>query len=300
MSLPRFSVENHVLVNVLMCVILFAGCMFAFTLTREMFPESNPDKITVTAIYPGVQPAEIEKAVTIKIEEAVRDLEEIEKIDSSISEGFSRTLLTLYNEVSNVDTVVQEVKSKVDAIQDLPEEVEKITVEKLEPRLPVISVAIFGPGSEAERKQAARALRDDLLLLPGISDVEISGIRQDEISVEVRPEKLIEYDVTFQEVADAIRQTNLDVSGGELKGERSNIAVRTLGEELRGEDLADIVIRSQPDGREVRLSNVAVIRDGFVESDLESYFNGQPAVHCIVYKTKTQDAIQISQLVKAY
>ncbi|HID23557.1 MAG TPA: efflux RND transporter permease subunit, partial [Planctomycetaceae bacterium] len=272
MSLPRVSVENHVLVNVLMCVILFAGCMFAFTLTREMFPESNPDKVLVTAIYPGVQPAEIEKAVTIKIEEAVRDLEEIEKIDSAISESVSQTILTLYNEVSDVDAVVQDVKSKVDAIQDLPQDLEKITVEKLEPRLPVISVAIFGPGSEAERKQAARAVRDDLLLLPGISNVEISGIRQDEISVEVRPEKLLEYDITFQEVADAIRQTNLDVSGGELKGDRSNIAVRTLGEELHGEDLADIVVRSQPDGRKVLLSDIAVIRDGFVESDLESYF----------------------------
>ncbi len=300
MSLPRFSVQNHVLVNVLMCVILVAGMIFAFTLRREMFPESKPDQILVLVVYPGVEAEQIEKAVTIKIEEAVRDLSEIEKIESSVSENLSQTVLTLYNSVRNVDAVVQEVRNKIDALSDLPEDIESVTVEKLEPRLPVISVAVYGPADEATRKAAARAVRDDLLLLPGISDVELSGIRDDEISVEVRPDKLIEYDVTFQEVADAIRQTNLDVSGGELKGTRSNVTVRTLGEELRGEDLSDIVVRTTADGREVRLKDLATIRDGFVESDVESYFNGQPAAHCVVYKTREQDAIQISQLVKAY
>ena len=300
MSLPRFSVNNHVLVNMMMLVLLFGGTVFAFTLVREFFPESNPDKISVVAIYPGVQPEEIEKAVTIKIEEAVRDVDGIEKVDSSVFEGVSFTVLTLFNEEDDVDTVVQEVKNEVDAVEDLPDDVEKVTVNKLEPKLPVISVALFGEGSDADRKRAVRELRDDLLMLPGVSDVEMSGIRNDEISVDIRPERLLEYDVTFDEVADAIRQTNLDISGGELKGERLNVAVRTLGEETRGVDLEDLIVRSRPDGRNVLLSDVAVVRDSFVESDMESYFNGEPAVHCIVFKTKSQDAIQIATLVKAY
>jgi hydrophobic/amphiphilic exporter-1 (mainly G- bacteria), HAE1 family len=237
MSLPRFSVTNHVFVNMLMVVILVAGTMFALTLTREMFPESRPDKILISSIYPGVQPAEIEKAVTIKIEEAVRDIEGVEKVDSTVNEGMSLTVLTLFNEVDDIDAVLQEIKTEVDALQDLPDDVESTTVRKLEPRLPVISVALFGRGDEASLKRAARALRDDLLLLPGVTDVEISGARNDEISVEVRPERLLEYDITFNEVAEAIRQTNLDVSGGQLRGTRSNIAVRTLGERMRGVDL---------------------------------------------------------------
>lgn len=300
MSLPRFSVENRVLVNMLMWVVLIGGAMFACTLVREMFPESRPNKLAIMAVYPGIQPVEIEKAVTIKVEEAVRDIEGIEKVDSTVTEGVSTTMLTLYNDVEDVDTVLQEVKNEVDALQDLPDDLEEITVSKFEPKMPVISVAIFGNGDESDLKRAARSLRDELLLLPGVSDVEITGTRQDEISVEVRPERLMEYNVTFDEIAAAIAQTNLDVSGGQLKGDRTAISVRTLGEEYRGRDLEDIIVRSRPDGRKIHLREVAIIRDDFIESDLESYFNAKPAVNVVVYKTDSQDAIQIATQIKAF
>jgi len=300
MSLARFSVNNRVLVNMLMLVILLAGGIFAFTLVREFFPESRPDKVMIAAVYPGQQPEEVEKSVTIKIEEAVHDIEGVEKVDSTISEGMSLTTLTLYSDVEDINVLVQEVKSEVDALIDLPEDVERVTVDKLEPRLPVISVAIYGQGTEAELKQAVKALRDDLLLLPGVSDVQLAGIRSDEISIELKPLKLLEYDVTFDEVATAVRGVNLDVSSGQLKGDRLTVSVRMLGEEQRGVDFEDIVIRSDPDGRRVLLGDLATVRDGFIESDLESYFNGEPAAHCVVYKTPSQDAIQISRVVKAY
>ena len=300
MSLARFSVNNRVLVNMLMLVILMAGGIFAFTLVREFFPESRPDKLMITAVYPGQQPEEVEKSVTIKVEEAVHDIEGIEKVDSTVSEGVSMTTLTLYSDVEDINVVVQEVKSEVDALADLPEDVERVTINKLEPRLPVISVALYGEGSEAELKRAVKRLRDDLLLLPGVSDVQLSGIRSDEISIELKPLKLLEYDITFDEVATAIRGVNIDVSSGQLKGDRLTVSVRMLGEERRGIDLENIVIRSDPDGRKVLLKDLATVRDGFVESDLESYFNGEPAANCIVYKTPSQDAIQISRLVKAY
>ena len=190
MSLARFSVNNRVLVNMLMRVILMAGGIFAFSLVRSFFPESRPDKVMITAVYPGQQPEEVEKSVTIKVEEAVHDIEGIEKVDSTVSEGVSMTTLTLYSDVEDINVVVQEVKSEVDALADLPEDVERVTINKLEPRLPVISVALYGEGSEAELKRAVKRLRDDLLLLPGVSDVQLSGIRSDEISIELKPLKL--------------------------------------------------------------------------------------------------------------
>ncbi len=300
MSLPRFSVENRVLVNMLMLVILVAGGAFALTLVREMFPESRPDKLSVMVIYPAEQPQEIEKAVTIKIEEALRDIDAIEKIDSTIGEGVSNTVVTLYNSEDDVDAVMQEVKIEIDSIEDLPDEIEQITLRKMEPMLPVISVAIFGSGDEAGLKRSAREMRDDLLLLPGISNVQLTGTRDDEISVEIRPPKLREYNITFDEVAEAIRMTNVDVSGGQLKGNRAKISVRTLGEESAGRDLEDIVVRTYPDGRKVYLRDVADIRDRFIETDLESRFNSLPSVNCTVYKNSSEDAIQIATMVRAY
>ncbi|MBW3542404.1 MAG: efflux RND transporter permease subunit, partial [Planctomycetes bacterium] len=300
MSLPSFSVRNRVLVNMLMVVILAAGLMLATSLPREMFPETRPNKLAVMAVYPGVQPQEVEKAVTIKVEEAVRDVEAIEKIESNVGESVSTTFLTLYNDVDDVDHVYQEVKGKIDSLADLPDELEEITITKLEPKLPVIAVALYGRGDEAGLKRAARELRDEILQLPGISYAEINGTRDDEISVEIRPERLLEYDVTFDEVAEAIAATNVDVSGGQLKGERSSVSVRTLGEGQRGIDLEDIVVRTFPDGRRVYVSDVAIVRDSFVATDLESYFNSEPAVHVVVFETGRQDAIQIATLVKAY
>ena len=300
MSLPRFSVQNPVLVNLLMLVIIAAGVVCALTLTREMFPESRPEKLMITTIYPGVSPQEIEKVLTIKIEEAVRDVEGVDKVDSTVIEGMSATRLSLVSGTRNVDRVLQEVKAEIDAIEDLPADAEKTTVKKLEPKLPVIGVAIYGPGSDADRKRAARALRDDLLLLPGVSDVVMSGAKEDEISVEIRPAKLMEYDITFDEVANAIRQANLDVTGGQIDASRSSLSIRTLGEEQRGVDLNKIIVRSFPDGRTVYLSDVADVRDAFVDIDQEGYFNGEPGINCVVYQNVGQDAIRISQLVKAY
>ena len=300
MSIPSFSVRNPVLVNMFMWVILIAGAMFSLTLVREMFPESRPDKILISSVYPGVQPEEIEKAVTIKIEEAVNSVEGIEKVDSTISEGMSTTVVTLLQSVDDVDVVVQEIKAEVDAVQDIPDGVEKTVVRKFEPDLPVIAVAIYGDGEEKALKKAARDLRDELLELPGVSRVEVSGTRDDEISVEIQPEKLLEYNITFEQVAAAIRQSNIDISGGQLKGSRSSVAVRTIGEETRGVDLEDIVVRSDSTGRKIRLSDVATIRDEFVETDLESRFDGKSAVSCIAYKTKGEDAVQISAVIKSY
>jgi HAE1 family hydrophobic/amphiphilic exporter-1 len=300
MSPARFSVNNSVLVNMLMAVLLIAGSGFAFTLVREMFPESRPDAIIVTAVYPATQPEELEKAVTIKIEEACRDIEGIEKIDSQISEGMSVTTLTLFNEVKDVDAVLQEVDMEIKAIDNMPVDLERLTARKAEPTLPVISVAIYGDGSEKELKQAARDLRDELLLLPGVSEIQLSGTREDEISVEIDPETLRKFDLTLNEVAEAIRKTNLDVSSGNLKGDAANVSVRVLGEESRGVDLEDIEVFATTSGQRILLGDIATIRDEFVETDIDNYFNGKRSANLIIQKTKSQDAIQIATIIKAY
>lgn len=300
MSLPSFSVKNAVLVNMLMLVILAAGIIFAITLQREMFPESRPDKLLVSAVYPGVQPEDIEKAVTIKIEESLRGLEGIEKVESQIGEGISFTTLTLAQSVDDVDVMLQEIRNEVDSIQDMPDDVEKISLRKVEPKLPVISIAVYSDESETSLKRTAQALRDDLLKLPGISRVELNGIRDDEIYVDVEPDKLLQYDVTFEEIAAAIRSENLDISGGQLKGSRSSVAVRTLGEEQDAINLEEIVIRSDPDGRQIFLKDVATLSDGFVDSDLESLFNAKNSVNCVIFNGDDEDTVQISAVVKAY
>ncbi|MCK4340743.1 MAG: efflux RND transporter permease subunit [Phycisphaerae bacterium] len=324
MSIPKFSVENPVLVNMLMVAILVAGVYTALTLTREMFPESRPNQVLISTVYPGATPEEVEKGIAIRIEEEIKDIEFIDKLETRISEGLSVILVSLTNDVTDVAQKVNEFKSAIDAIprDEFPEEAEETRVVEFEPRLPVISVAIYGDVDEATLKAAGRRLRDDLLLLPDITDVALDGIRKDELTVEVEPEKLIEYHLSLAAITDAIRRTNLDLPGGQLKTVEQNVALRTLGETDEVERIADTILISgttagaqaatisrpgmglsagdSTAGRIVRVRDVGRVIDGFEDSDMRGRFNGQRGVNLTIYKTGDQDAIEIATRVKTF
>ncbi len=302
MSLPRFSVENPVLVNVLMVGILVTGVYTALTLTREMFPESRPNQIAISTFYPGATPEEVERGISERMEEAIKDIEHIERIETTISEGSSTIMVEMTNEVTDLDDKVNEFKATIDAIprDELPEEAEETRVAKIEPTLPVISVAIFGDADEGTLKAAGRRLRDDLLRIPEITDVELSGIRKDELTVEVVPEQMLAYGTSLSEIASAIRQTNLDLPAGQVKTSDQNVAVRTLGETDQVDQIADTILRTASDGKIVRVRDVGRVIDGFQDVEARGRFNGKPAVDLIVYKTSEQDAVRIANYVKAF
>jgi len=301
-SLPRFSVENPVLVNMLMFAILIGGTYCGLTLVREMFPESRPTQVVITTPYPGATPLEVEKGITLKIEEAIKDLEDIEKIESQIIEGLSAVFITMTSEAKDIDQVVNDFKAAVDAIprDELPEEAEETTVTKFEPRLPVISVSLYGDVDERLLKRAGQRLRDDLLLLPGLSDVKLSGTRKAELAVEIGPERLIQYRLSLSQVAEAIHQSNLDLPGGQLKTPGQNVAVRTLGETDEADAIAETIVRTTASGQVVRVRDLGQVLDDFEDSDIRGRFNGKPAVDIIVSKTGDQDAIDIADKVKAF
>ena len=301
-SLPRFSVKNPVLVNLLTWTMLLGGLYAGFTLVREMFPESDPERILITTIYPGASPAEIEKGIAIKIEEVVKDTDEVEETLTSVAEGFCSIILVLYSDVDDVDQVVNDVKAAIDTIprEDFPEEAEETQVTKLEPKLPVIQVSYFGDLDEETLKEMGERIRDDLLLVPGITDAVLQGTRPDEISVEVKPQRLVEYGLSLPDIADAIRRANLDLPGGQVRTAAANVSVRTLGEEDQAEPIGEIIVRSDASGKTVRLREIADVRDTFEETDVVGRFNAKPGIGVTVFKTGDQDAIDISRKVKAF
>jgi len=300
-SLPAMSVHNPVVVNLMMLTIIGLGIFSSMAIVREMFPESRPDQVMIMTAYPGASPAEVEKGITIKIEEQIKDVEGIEKIASTVTEGSSVIMAQLYNEVQDIDRVVNDIKNKIDAIprDDFPIEAEETVVSRFEPTLPVISVSWYGDMTDKQLKAMGKRVRDDLLALPDITRVQLSGTRRDEISVEVHPDQLLRYGLSFLDVADAIRRGSMDLPGGQVKTEGANVAVRTLGERDRGEELADLILRGGPGGEVVRVSHVAEVIDAFEDVDVDSRIDGQRGVSVIVSKTADQDAILIAQRVRA-
>jgi len=300
--LPKYSVENPVLVGIIMILTIAAGIFSSLSLVREMFPESRPNQIMIRAPYPGATPSEVEKGLALRIEEAVKDVDYVERITSQISEGVCVVNVELESGTPNLDQSVNDVKAAIDSIprDELPEEAEEITVARAEPRLPVIAVTAFGDMTEEQRKQLGERLRSELLRLPSVTDLDLGGTRPREITVEIEPERLIEFGLSLSAVADAIRQSNLDVPAGQVKTSAQNVSIRTLGETDDARSIAATIVRTRPDGSTVRIADLGTVTDGFVEADSGGRFNGQPGVSATVYKTSRQDAIEIADIVKAY
>jgi multidrug efflux pump subunit AcrB len=294
-------VENPLLVNLFTLTILVGGAYAGMGMIREMFPEARPDRIMILTPYPGATPSEIEKGITRKIEEQIKDIEGVETIESIVSEGMSRIIVELESRYDDIQKAVRDIENAIDSIpqEDFPEEALETTVAEFEPRWPVISVSVYGDLDPRTMKVLGERLREDVLGLPGITDVVLGGTLDDEISIEVAPDQLVKYGVSFMQVAEAVAATSMDLPGGQIKTRASNIAVRTLGEREWGEELRDIIIRATPGGRSVRLSDVARVVDGFEDSEVEGRFGGHPAASVTVYKTPDQDAVRISALVQA-
>jgi HAE1 family hydrophobic/amphiphilic exporter-1 len=300
-SLPAISVRNPVLVNLMMFGLILGGVYSSMTLVKEMFPESRPNRVNIFTPYPGASPAEVEKGISIKIEEQIKDIEGVEEIETVIREGSSRITAVLFNDVDDLDRVVTDIKNAIDAIprDDFPDEAEETVVSRFEPVLPVISVSWYGEMTDEELKTWGKRLRDDVLALPGVTKVTLDGAKRDEISVEVFPVQLQRYNLSLLDVTEAVRSGNLDLPGGVVRTPGANVAVRTLGESDTGEEIARLIVRGGPRGDVLRLSDIGRVVDGFEDTDLESRIDGKPGVSVTVSKTPSQDAVEISRKVRA-
>lgn len=299
MSLAAFGVRKPLVVNLLMYGVIAAGLIFGLGLKREFFPEIQPDRIIVTAPYPGASPAEVEKSLTKKIEDRLEDIDGIKETTSVSTEGLCSITLE-FTDGTDIDEAMFEVKREVDALQDLPAESDRIVVTKLEPNMPVIVVSLAGDGDERDMKAAIREVRDDLRRLPGMGDLLEGGVRADELLVEVDPAAMLRYGLPITDVSDRVTGAMLELPGGSVRTPRQNVAVRTMGADERAAAVREIVVRTTPGGEVVRLGDVAAVTPGFADVELFSRLGGKPAVSLTVFKVGDQDAVEIAEMVKAY
>ena len=265
---------NHVAANLLMLFIIVAGLVSLSSIRKEMQPKFQIDWVRVTVPYLGAAPQEVEEGVVIKIEEAIQDVPGIKRIIGEAFEG--RGQVTAEVEVGNdIDQVLNEIKLRVDAISTFPGLTEKPVVAKVEFRNPVILLAIYGDLDEFARKALGQQTRDDLMADPEITDVVFFGDRPYEISVEVSELTLRKYGLTMTEVAQAIRDTSVDLPGGSIRTEGGDIRLRTKGQIYTGQAFADVVLRTFTDGTRLTLGDVATIKDGFVERKGYGRYNGK-------------------------
>lgn len=298
-GLAAFAVRRPVPINLLMAAILIAGMTTGLSLRREFFPEIDPETVLVTMPYPGATPQEIEQTLAIKVEDKLVDIEEIDELVTTVAEGGGGIMVELKEGV-DPDKALDEIDRAIDALQDLPDDAEQIQAELLEPRLPVIRVAVFGDIDESVLKTTIRGIKDDLRSLPGMGEIKIDGVREYEIRVDVDRAALLKHGISLPQVSQVIGAWMAEVPGGTVRTQTGDVRLRTMGVQERREMICDIVVKALPDGAAVRVRDIADVTEGFVDEQIIQRFNGQPAAVLTVYKVGQQDVVGIAKMARAY
>ncbi len=294
------GVRNPVLANLIMVCALAGGYFAARDMVQEAYPEFSVDHVEIVIAWPGAATVDVERAITIPVEEAVEGIGGVRQVSSHSSDDFSSVWLTLNTRGVDVDEVIKEVRNEVDQISHrLPPDAEKPIIRELIVRGEVISIAISGDVSERALKRVAKKTKTDLLAMPEVSQVAISGVRDDEIIVELSEESLQAYNLTFDQVMAAIARSSLELSAGTIRTSEEEVSLRIAGRRLRASEYEKLVVIERPNAV-VHLSDIAEIREGFEEQTIRGRFNGKPALSVIVYKTPQEDTTSIARAVRTY
>jgi multidrug efflux pump subunit AcrB len=291
---------NSVAANLLMLFIIIAGMLSLPQIRKETFPSVPLDSVTVTVAYPGASPAEVEQSVCTRIEEAIFDIQGIEELSATASENLCSVTVDVQKGFKT-DDLYNDIKTRIDAITSFPLETEEPNIAaNTTRRNTVLNLIISGAADELSLKHLADSMRDDLLELPSITQVEQFNVKPYEVSIEVTDRSLRAYDLTFSEVADTVRRASLDLAGGVIKTLGGDVLLRTQGQLREGEQFESIPLRAKPDGTFVTVGEVAEVIDGLEEADMEGKFNGQSAVLLTVFRVGEQSVLDVSQEVTDY
>ncbi len=297
-ALAAFA-RNTVFANIMLVLIFLAGGISVWSMTRESFPEFSLDMILIHVPYPGADPEEVEEGISRKIEEALEGLEGLKLIETTSRENLSTTRLEV-NEKYETDKVMDEVRTKINAISTFPIDAEKPVIEELSVLDPVLLLYLSADMSERRIKEWAEQVKEEIQQLAPVSKVAVFGTRDYEIGIEVSEERMRQYGLTFDQVTAAVRRGNLNLGGGTIRTQGEEIRLRTMGRKYTDKELASIVVLARPDGQVITLDRLADIKDDFSEDPIAGFVNGDPAAIIWVSKTPEEDALAISDAVTGY
>ena len=291
--------RNKVFSNLVLFLVMAAGVMASLLMVREDLPDLAMNRVMVSVSYPGADPAEVEEGISRQIEEAVEGLEGVKEYSTYSEENLSTAEIVI-KEGFDENLMLEKIRARIGAISTFPPEAENPVITELVHRTAVMVLYLTGRMSETGLKEWAGEVKDELRSLPEVSQVEITGSRDYEIGVELSPEDLLRYNLTLSQVAEAIRNNNLNLAGGTIRAEGEEIRIITTGRQYSGRDLGSLVVMAGPEGEIVTLDRLARIDDGFIEDAVTAEIDGRPAVLLTIYKTSNQDSIDISEKVRTY
>jgi multidrug efflux pump subunit AcrB len=294
-----FSIRNPLMVNLLLVIILMAGVISWYAMPQEMFPLIEQDKVSIKTFFEGASPEEVERQITLPIEQELDGLADIDVISSSSNEGGSNILIELKSG-ADVDNFIRKVRTALDQVDDLPEQAEEPELARLETRFPVISVSLYGDISRSELYLLAEEIKEELIQIPGTASVGVAGDREWEIWVVVDPQVLAAREVSLNQIANALRNNLRDLPGGTLKSSGGDIRLRGMGVPPDPRQMSAIVLRNDDLGGQLRLGDLAKVQVRHEEALTLGRFNGKASVNLTLNKTSQASTIEVARLVRDY
>jgi multidrug efflux pump subunit AcrB len=285
--------------NMFILVIVLAGSLSFLSMKKSFFPERTSRDIYVSITYPGASPKEMEEAMTARIEEAVRGIVGIKEINSTSQENVASVHVLTTGEY-DLDDTLMEVKNAVDSISSFPVDAERPVVSKRRSISRAMFMGLRGDVDLLTLKKYATQIETDLLASGVISQVSYSGLPPIEISVEVTEANLLRYNLTFDDISQAITRNNRDISAGMIKSDEEEILIRSRARTVNPNRIGDIVVRAAPDGNHLRIRDIGSVKVKFSDVSNNTLLNKKQAVFFNVSKLPEEDLEEISSYVHEY
>ncbi|MFC1670294.1 efflux RND transporter permease subunit [Spirochaetota bacterium] len=304
--LIAFFTEKSLIVNLITIGLLLTGLMFVFSINKEAFPNIENNYVIINTLYPGATAEDIEKHISIPIENELREVDGIDEIWSTSLESASIVVVKLDFNLDLKDKIINDIKNAVDMVSDLPEDAEEPIVTEIDMDLiPVLEISIYNPKGilndkdEREIRKFARNLEDKLRELPVVGKIDKQGYRDREMIVEVQPKRLDEYHVALNDIVMALSKKNLNFPGGLIRTKNEDVMVRTIGEVETVKDISNVLIRANDLGNWVTIGNVAKVKDSFAEEVIINKANNEKSITLTILKKKSADIIKTVDIIRS-
>lgn len=291
--------RNNVASNLLMFVLIIAGVFGVMTTKQEVFPEFDLDQVNVVVAYPGASPSEVEQGIVLAIEEKIRGVDGVKRVDSTSKEGSGTVSASLLLD-ADPQQVLADVKNEVDRIVTFPEQAEQPVVSLAKRRSQVVSLIVSGGHELRDLHEIAERARMGMLQRDGITQVELEGVPPLEVSVEVPRAELERYGLTLDEIAREITSASLELPAGALESDAGEIRIRVSDRRATGDQLADLILRGTRGGAQLRLGDIAQITDGYEDTKQYSLYNGKPAIRITAYRVGDETPTEVAAAVRDY
>ncbi|WP_425416006.1 efflux RND transporter permease subunit [Pseudoalteromonas qingdaonensis] len=298
-GLIAWFARNPVAANLLMVIIIVGGILSALSIRKQAFPQFESNWLSVQAVYPGAAPQEVEEGITIKIEESLQGLEGIKRLITYSNRSLSQSWIEV-DESYDSQEVLDEVKMQIDSISSFPADMERPNIRREKFTQEVMILALYGDMSNYDLKELGNKLHDEMRALPQVNLVNFNSGLDYEISIEVSPDKLREYGLTFRDIATAVRNFSANMSAGQIRSDNGYISMRVEKQAYRGGEFERLPLLTLEDGAQVFLGDVATIQDGFEEGLQYSKYNGKNSLIFEVRASKDQDITRVADVMDAY